>query len=146
MTERRQTMFDDRARLVITHADMNAIQLRNYVKSQKELERRKSIRAVCPWCAYISTLDKFTGLNKDKTTRKILECPSCFVGMQVRTTTVFDRGPEAYSQWYWEQFYYNKEARSKLQYEKVKKVAKDLGFVNTFFKIQREIKSGRQNT
>jgi len=119
---------------------MDVNQLRNYVGSLKEMELRKSIRAVCPWCAYISTLDKFTKLKKDKTIQKLVKCPACFADMKVRTTEIFDRGPEAYSTWYWEQFYYNK-MWDKLKYEEVKTVTKELGFINQFFKIQRQIKA-----
>jgi len=142
MATRKQTVFDEKGEIVEPEVVMTPAEHRRYGRGLRELNKRKSIRAVCPWCGEIGTLNKFSTWNADWSLAKKVECPYCKQKMTVKTTTVFDRGSAEYSTWFWNQIYFSK-AYERVDFNRVKALAKELGFDRQFWEIQREIKATR---
>ena len=69
----KQAFWDKHGIMRKMEETMTAEQIKNYGSSLKELENRKSIRAVCPFCLYVGTLDKFTVLRDNKKIQVNLE-------------------------------------------------------------------------
>lgn len=137
----KQSYWDKHGIMRELDEEMTADEIRNWGRSQRTIEKRKEKRAVCPFCLYISTLDKFTALNKNKTVAALLQCPRCGAGMREKTTKVFDKGPEHYSKWFWNKFYLSyKHDKERLIFDKVKPVVREFGFTNTFWSIQKQLK------
>jgi len=138
----KQAFWDKHGIMRKMEETMTAEQIKNYGSSLKELENRKSIRAVCPFCLYVGTLDKFTVLRDNKKIQVNLECPECGAGMKEKTTKIFDKGPVEYSIWFWTKFYLSFEKeKKKFVFDSVKKVVRRNGFSTLFWDIQKQLKS-----
>jgi len=137
-----QMIFDD-GELKPAPRGKTGADLKRLVASKKELKRRARIRAVCPFCAHISTLDKFTFLTKELKIARRVRCPRCKVEMTIKTTQIFDRGPLAYSEWYWNGLLKWHSHKKKVDHENVKKVVRELGFSKIFWDVYRTIREGR---
>lgn len=138
----KQAYWDDHGIMRELDEEMTAEQIKNWGKAQIEIEKRKHVRAVCPFCLYVGTLDKFTTFNKDKKIAIMLECPECGAGMREKTTKVFDKGPMEYSKWFWSKFYLSfKHEKEKLIFESVKRVVREFGFTHIFWNVQKALKA-----
>lgn len=139
-SSRKQTFFGKNGTIDDT-TDPTPAQLKRHNRYIREIERRRRIRAVCPWCTHTTTLDKFTKQTASHDTAKNVECPRCYQGMTVKTTRIFDEyGPDGYSRWFWEQIFKWK-GYEKMDFDHVKSTVKRLGFNQTFWDIYWEFKN-----
>ena len=140
MEEKRQLLFTSDGQLVEEINGMDSEMLKKSYEARRELKRRRSIRAVCPYCLHISTLDKFSRIAKSGELMKKLQCPRCGAEMRLKTAFLFDRlGPKEYSEWFWEQVLTWGHKR-RFDVDNVKAVIKELGFSYVFWEAYREVK------
>ena len=136
----RQLLFMSDGRLVQEINGMDSEMLKKSYEARRELKRRRQVRAVCPYCLHISTLDKFSRIAKSGELMKKLQCPRCGAEMRLETAFLFDRlGPEEYAHWFWDQVLTWGHKR-RFDMDNVKKVIKELGFSDIFWQVYREVK------
>lgn len=109
-------------------------------RRRAELAEMANYRAVCPWCLFVSTRDRFADLNADGSIAKLLRCPECGQQMKVQTSLRVDGGPEAYSIWFWEQVVSFKN-RDRVSWDKLKARVREMGFEYEFWNAYRKVKS-----
>lgn len=127
-----QTIFAPDGSL-ISSGQSSADRIRHAL-SLKAFDKMGKKRAVCPYCTYIGTMDKFAILGKTYMLSARFTCPSCNQTMLKRTLSVFDRGPEEYSKWFWESFSIDKKMhRNRFRFEAIKKTIRELGFGDVFW-------------
>jgi hypothetical protein len=112
---------------------------------ESELNRRKNIRVVCPWCLNATTADKFTQINyRTYKPYKTFVCSECGQRMKESTAFIVDKlGPEGYSEWLWENVFSFK-AYEKVKWEILKERVRDMGFEDVFWETWRTMKGSRR--
>ena len=112
---------------------------KNYVASLEELKDASTQRAVCPFCIYESTLDKFIQFTSDNRIAKLFKCPVCGQEMRYQTLYVYDLGAEAYSEWVWTQIYMEKD-RDRFEFDAIKRIMRQNGCATVFWDMQKRVK------
>lgn len=142
----RQTLFDSKGQIVDVDEDgLTASQRRKLAKAMDEIDRRKSIRAVCPWCLLISTLDKFTKYNNKYQILKTVTCPDCGANLRLKTTKIFDtpRDQYAWPRWLWDQVF-SWHGYEKVKWDKIRERMKPYPeLTQIYWEVYRNYKSKR---
>ena len=139
-----QLMFTSEGEVATTAKGLTPAMQRRYGAAMAEIDRRRQLRAVCPWCLYIGTLDQFTKLTKAKEVSKNIECPKCNAGMEAKTAFIVDElGPEGYSRWFWDQIF-SWHGFKKAQWDDIKAAAKAMGFLSTWWNVYHEFKNRKE--
>jgi|SaaInl7_200m_RNA_FD_contig_71_257888_length_3413_multi_5_in_0_out_0_2 hypothetical protein len=115
------------------------------LKSEMEIELRlrEVIRAVCPWCLHISTLDKFTNVGQLFKIMKMFQCPECGQRMKdEKTLKIVDIGAEHYSDWFWSQIYSYKGYK-RANWDLISARVREMDFATIFWNVQKKMKAAR---
>lgn len=138
-----QSVFKKDGTVVVPKEAITGEELRRKTHAKEEIDSMASTRAVCPYCLYQSTLNKFMTITLDFKVSKILTCPVCDQKFKQGATQIYDKGPIEYSKWFWDQIYFF-DGRDKVKFDTVKQVARDEGFSTIFWNIQKEVKARKQ--
>jgi hypothetical protein len=139
-----QMIFSKDGSIIAPKHEITPGNAKNYVESLGEIKSIENERAVCPFCLYESTLDKFAQLTSDNKIAKTYQCPVCGQEMKLPTLYIFDKGPEAYSEWFWSQIY-EWRGRDRMSFDAVKATMKSLGCSDVFWDMQKKVKLKKES-
>ena len=140
----KQTVFGSDGSIVEPKREIAPENLRQYVEALKELKTYESERAVCPFCLYESTLDKFVQFTSDNKIAKTFKCKVCGQEMKYSTLQIFDLGAEAYSEWLWTSIY-QFHGRDRFSFDIIKKILRHMGYADIFWDIQKKVKLKKES-
>lgn len=138
---KKQAMFGDNGEVTTEVDGKSAQELKREAELQKELEALSRMRAVCPWCLYVGTFDKFAELNeKTMSLYKLYRCPDCGQRMKEKTLRYVDElGAEDWCEWFWDQIFSYKQYE-RVSWEKLKGRLPFFGMTQIFWAVWRERK------
>jgi hypothetical protein len=140
----KQTIFGSDGTLVEPKRAITPENAHHYVESLKEIKGYETERAVCPFCLYESTLDKFAQFTSDNKVAKTFKCKVCGQEMRYATLQIYDQGAEQYADWFWTQMYYF-HGRDRFRFDTVKNIMRKTGCGDIFWDAQKRVKLKKQN-
>lgn len=139
----KQTVFSGTGIVPTTQTSKQRI---NQATTLQKIEKMKSIRASCPYCCYITTMEKFAKIDNDYKIEKNYKCPRCGAMMLEKTLFIMDKGPLSYSRWFWNTWYADKHYRKRFRMDLVKESVKEWSFDDVFWDVWREVKGKKDSS
>ena len=140
----RQTIFGNDGTIQAPKRDITPENAHNYVESLSKIKAIENERAVCPFCLFESTLDRFIQFTSDNKLAKTFKCKVCNQEMRYETLQKFDQGAEAYSEWLWTQIYFF-HGRDRFQFDTIKAVMRQSGYGDQFWDAQKRVKLKKES-